>query len=459
MNIRDVYIIMIGILFLGNVQMGAQAVSLNSISAKTPLPGVSTAMQSESFWLAKLSPETDKAISEKEIDVLNRIYAKKEKALNMPEDLPGEYSGTWLKETILKEFTDFSKKKLYDENGKAISADFWKDLRENLSLESIPPKFVTGYGVLSQFASLRVLPTDRNLNSRPGDIHFDQAQQSGYETGTAHVIYHKSKDGKWLYAQNRSYRGWYKLDAMAICDLEAYKLYAIQDPKVVVSSVRTSVFGDKGTNKQEMGSLRMGAILPQSRTGTDQHYNAVYYPIRTAKGELQTQVCFLPKTDSAAGFLVLNRQNAIIQAFKLLNQSYDWGDKNGAWDCSSLVQSVYQCFGLYLPRNGNEQANALYGIAAFSHETASAKEKTIIDKAIPGLSLVRMPGHIMIYIGSHEGKAFVLHDVHAYLEPTKNSGDKTILINKTVVSDLHLGKGSQKGSWLQRVNAVVGLGF
>ncbi|MDZ4120826.1 MAG: NlpC/P60 family protein, partial [Candidatus Cloacimonadaceae bacterium] len=154
------------------------------------------------------------------------------------------------------------------------------------------------------------------------------------------------------------------------------------------------------------------------------------------------------------GYSDYTARNVLDVAFSMLNQPYGWGDSNGDWDCSSLLKAIYGVFGIHLPRNGGNQEKAGTLVESYDKISAADKEKSIMAKATAGLTMVRMPGHIMLYIGSHAGKAYVLHDVYGYSAPV-DGGDKVFVINRTVVTDLQPGSGSKRGSWLSRVNSIV----
>jgi hypothetical protein len=66
-----------------------------------------------------------------------------------------------------------------------------------------------------------------------------------------------------------------------------------------------------------------------------------------------------------------------------------------------------------------------------------------------------MKGHILLYIGSIGDALFVIHAAHGYRVPDEQTGeDRFIRLNRVVVSDLALGKGSRRGSLCERLISV-----
>ncbi len=134
------------------------------------------------------------------------------------------------------------------------------------------------------------------------------------------------------------------------------------------------------------------------------HYYLVKIPVRTKSGTCAFTDAYLAKTDAFSGFMPYTARNVLIQAFKLQGTNYGWGDMNGDWDCSALMRSLFSVFGFDFPRNGGEQENAGIKLHSFTTaETVEARKKIIVDKAIPAITMLRMQGHIMLYLGEVNG--------------------------------------------------------
>ena len=85
------------------------------------------------------------------------------------------------------------------------------------------------------------------------------------------------------------------------------------------------------------------------------------------------------------------------------------------------------------------------------------KNKEIIDNTISALSLLYLPGHIMLYIGEENNKPYIIHAIWG-TETTLNETEKAVsFINKVVVSSLNVGENSTKGTLLHRITKVNSL--
>ena len=113
---------------------------------------------------------------------------------------------------------------------------------------------------------------------------------------------------------------------------------------------------------------------------------------------------------------------------------------------------IFACFGFSLPRNGLQQAKVSKLIHGFEPMDSEAKrERIIIQKGLPAISLLRMEGHIMLYLGESGGKAYAIHDTWGFRKPGADGKNEIYVINKTVVSDLYLSQNSLRGSLLKRL--------
>ncbi len=163
----------------------------------------------------------------------------------------------------------------------------------------------------------------------------------------------------------------------------------------------------------------------------------------------------------------LTRSALLREAFTRLGTRYGWGGAGGGLDCSRLMLETFWRFGLPLPRNSAQQAHA--GTFTVKLEGASEAEKlALLDAALRhGVVLGRMPGHILLYLGRDERhRPMALHAFSEYLVPCEARNregvplETAMRVDRVTVSDLSLGAGSHKGSFLERLTelAVFGRG-
>jgi len=128
---------------------------------------------------------------------------------------------------------------------------------------------------------------------------------------------------------------------------------------------------------------------------------------------------------------------------------------SGGRDCSRFIMDLFNVFGILIPRNSNLQAKM--GISLGPLEGKTVEEKKILDRAIPLATLLRMPGHIMLYLGKHEEKHYAIHSIWG-IQKKGPSGIQTQKIGKVAVTDLNLGKGGPDGSLLHRLTEIQLIG-
>ncbi len=416
------------------------------------MQGVNPEMYKADFWINKLVEPDKTILNTKQIEALNRRIATADETVNLWEEKPGTIEGNLIRRQIETNLKSINEQKLTLKNGKAFDAQYIAKLRRETNLDAIPALINPRFAVLTGFASQRLLPSRDALITTGGESSFDRLQNSAYEIGTPHIVYHESTDGKWIYAQSSTYSGWYPTEVLAFCSYDEWVIYHKPSKFIVITSPKAMIYSNPATTEAHE-FIRMGNTLPLLVETGD--FFEIQVPKRNPKGSLFQSKGYIKKTDANLGYLTYSSQNVLNIAFKMINQAYGWGDQNADWDCSSFVKAVYGVFGIHLPRDGGNQENAGSKIISYTKENSIQREKSLIQKATAGISLVRMPGHIMFYIGSHDNKAFVLHNVYAYREKPAGGNEKTVLINRTVVSTLDPGVGTRRGSWLARLTSVV----
>ncbi|MDR0408748.1 MAG: C40 family peptidase, partial [Campylobacteraceae bacterium] len=183
--------------------------------------------------------------------------------------------------------------------------------------------------------------------------------------------------------------------------------------------------------------LKVGTILPISGYQNKQYKAFIITTGKDAKG-VATNVTI--SEEFAKPFpLELNAPHAKQIIDELLDENYGWGGLYANRDCSAFTKDFFSVFGIWLPRNSLAQKNtALY--FDVSNLTAAQKEQKLKELGQPYLTLIYLPGHIMLYVGEIDNRAVVAHNIWGI--KTKDNG--RYIIGKSIISDLYLGENVSK---------------
>lgn len=80
-------------------------------------------------------------------------------------------------------------------------------------------------------------------------------------------------------------------------------------------------------------------------------------------------------------------------------------------DSSATIRDLYAPFGTWLPRHSEDQAREEGVFIDMKDLSPEEKESMILKHGIPYLTLLWTEGHIMLYIGNHEGKPLIFHNI------------------------------------------------
>jgi hypothetical protein len=338
---------------------------------------------------------------------------------------------------------------------------FWNELRNNLNQESVKENSRMLFGLIVKRTDIRVFPAEELSLSTPHHDEFDRFQHSSISPGSQIGIYHFSKDKEWAYVQTPFIRGWARIHDLTIAK-ERKEVLDYEDAKdrLVVTGNLIHVFGDPSL-QQPIILAQMGDSFPLlSILGGGKITNALYVidiPSREDNGLLTIQKGYIrADEDVHRGFLPYTQENIARQAFKMLDHPYGWGDRFGGRDCSRFIMDLFRTFGILMPRNSKEQATV--GMDLGPVEGKSIKEKRkILDQAIPLATILRLPGHIMLYLGKDKGKHYAIHSIWG-IQKSGGPGPKLEKIGRVVVSDLSLGGSGLNGSLLTRLTDIRFIG-
>lgn len=282
-------------------------------------------------------------------------------------------------------------------------------------------------------ADLRVLPTDDpsfgDLAEAGEGYPFDYAQESLVAANTPVLILQTTQDGAWDLILTNSDLGWIKVQNIANVDNKFIQKWQTGNYAVIIKD-RVSVFDDKHLFRFK---ANIGWVFPFEKQKiliaiADENQNAL---IRTAEIDPQ-QLTLLP--------LSLTPKNIATIVNNLLGVQYGWGDLLGYRDCSSTMMNLFAPFGIWLPRNSADQAH-MGNFIDLKNLSAEQKTKKIISEGIPFLTLLHLPGHIVLYIGQHDGQAYILHNFWGLHTQNFWGRKGRAVVGETAITSLDLGKG------------------
>lgn len=421
-------------------------------AAPTLLPGTIAEMNSPGYWIGR-HPAPDRLVLDGAgVAALNALIRERK----LVRDLSAltEVSGESLRTELSSAVDWIGRLAVYQESGHRVDSSFLSPLDALEDRSSIPDAVSPICGFLVRRTDLRVLPTAAALYDEPRDRFIDNLQASSLEPGTPVAVLHRSRDEKWVYAATELASGWLPADAVASASADAFRARLARTDRFVVVAARADLYEDPLLTRS-CGFLRMGTTLPAAAEPSSLGAVAALLPGRDGNGNLEERTVWIDASQVNRGFLPYTARTVYRQAFALLNAPYGWGGTFGERDCSQFLCEVFSTVGVVLPRNSSAQAKVGIPLEGFGASVDEAeKSRLLAAEGLPGATILRLPGHIMLYLGSVDGKPYVIHSTWAYRERRVFS-DVQRLINRVAVSNLDLGTGSSRGSHLGRLTTAT----
>lgn len=354
----------------------------------------------------------------------------------------------------------FKSRTIYGENNLPLPDGWLAEMKRTSDIDNYPSMHLRA--ITTSNASMRVLPTHRPLfynPSQPGEgFPFDYLQNSLVPAGTPVLITHMSQDNQWVLAETDYAAGWMRWTEIATVDQDFMQIY--ENGSLAGFTVdETSVLTDKGLFLFEG---RVGMSLPlKSETGLSAFYD-VFAPVRDKNGDAHLVTVRIAKDKmSVMPFQpTQNKMASLLNA--MMGQKYGWGGLYENRDCSALLKDFFSGFGIFLPRNSRQQAQAGYFIP-MQGISAQAKMDLISEHGRPWLTILYMPGHVMLYIG-HDAvldEPVIYHSMwglRTWRPFSANHG--RWIIGRTVITSLQPGKEMRdiarpEGLLLERITGMV----
>ncbi len=384
--------------------MSAQ-VQRNKYHIARNVKGVTDKYAAPGFWLADKKKAAGRLLTEEEIRAYNRQICDTEgcKVTDITK-LPETVTKRQVSELIASyEMPDH---RFLD--GVPITDGQREALMEKRNLKALQDggNVRVQYGIIVRETAVRTFPTLAALTEAAGDRDFDYFQETTLKVGEGVWIYHTDQKGTWLFVQTKNYAGWIKKETVAFCSGKKMTDYLTgTDFAIVTKPVTLQLEG-------EDFRLAMGCRLPVKKDWSGK-IQMILRPVSDG-GELAYNMLPMNEIEYADGYLPYTTAFVLDQAMKLLNINYGWGGKDGLLDCSSVVLSVYECFGFSLPRNTSDMEK-LQGHRLDVAGMSEKEMRKVLGNILPG-SLLLMKGHVMIYLGMKEDTVYALHAFTKYLD-------------------------------------------
>ena len=318
----------------------------------------------------------------------------------------------------------------YGENRRRVPEKILDELLVNCDLAHFPSMNSRAIAIFP--ASLRVLPTARPFFVVADDFPFDALQNAGLKMNEPLRVLHISADGVWAFAETSDANGWVPMRDIGFIRESQATEWARGAHVVIVKDFAPI------RNRQEQFALRVkaGTLFPLAREDSDAY--EVFVAVRSANNGVREISVRVPK-DSARRFpLEMNAEDVALIGNELIGKSYGWGELYQDRDCSSLMRDFFLPFGIWLPRGSYNQIHSGKSIS-FSGLSTGEKERLIIEKGIPFRTILYMKGHIMLYVGSENGKALIFQSL--WKVKVKDADGRVVkqIVGKAVITTLTPG--------------------
>lgn len=341
----------------------------------------------------------------------------------------------------------YSKMDVYSENLTPISKEWFDAIIEQSNFK----KFDTlrKKAITINNSHLKVFPTISKIFYNPkkaGEgFPFDYNENSSIKLNTPLFISHLSKDKLWAYVESSMASGWIAVSDIAFVDKKFIKIFK-NNKYFIATKDHTNIY----KNGYLLNSVSLATLFPKARKGfiiasKDYKNNAFIRVID-------------PNSNFAKLGINFNLQNIEKLSTQLIGERYGWGGLLENRDCSLMIKDFYAPFGIFLQRNSGMQRNDGKSLD-ISNLSNQEKKEFIIKNATPFKTLIYLPGHIMIYIGSLDKEPLVFHNMWGVKTLDKNGNYGRDIIGKAVVTTLTPGSEvknySDKYSILSRVKSIT----
>lgn len=325
----------------------------------------------------------------------------------------------------------------YGENKRKRTRDWYNKLLQNEALDNYPNALYRAITVRN--SSLRALPTARPHFNKPGGDSdgwpFDNLQRSSVAANTPIFVCHLSADKTWALVETSFTFGWMQVDDFGRVDDNFVNQWE-SGRYAVITRDQTRIFYQSG---QFALNSSLGHRFPL--VGETPEKLEILVAVTGVMSDCAViKKSHVARDAAAVSPLRLTSLNVVKIANELIGEPYGWGGLYGNRDCSSMTRDFFSVFGLWLPRHSEDQVKEVGTYIDLQGMTSEQKEKVIMEKAIPYLTLIWRKGHVMLYIGAKDGQPLIFHNVWGVRTKDLRGYEGRKIIGQAVITTLHPGR-------------------
>jgi len=247
-------------------------------------------------------------------------------------------------------------------------------------------------------------------------------------------VLHTSKDGAWkLVITPYDLLGW--VQTKNIASIDASRIRDWESKPYITAIARLATVEDQ--KGQFFYLTRIGQLFPIIKQGIS--YDKILVAVKDSDGKAILKMARIPRKAVQPWPISATANHIAKLANHFTGEPYGWGDLYGYRDCSSTTKDLFAAFAIWLPRNSSIQAKTGQWIP-FTKLSNSQKQQRIIQKGIPFFTLIHAPGHIMLYVGAKDHRAYIFHSpwgLHTKNTITHKLGRD--IIGRAVIMPMDLG--------------------
>jgi cell wall-associated NlpC family hydrolase len=283
---------------------------------------------------------------------------------------------------------------------------------------------------------------------------FDNLQYSAIAANTPVFISHISKDRAWVLVESHYGVSWLPAGDVAYVDQPFVDAWETGE-YITLMKDDVSIIDESGIFRFK---APLGSLFPKA--GGEAESYRIKIAANDGHNKAVLKIASVSKRSAAGKPLRLTTANIAAVTRELMNETYGWGGMYRNRDCSALIKDMFAPFGLWLPRNSGEQAASGAVFVDLTNLSPAAKEKIILEKGKPFLTLLWLRGHIMLYIGRYKDQPVVFHSMWGIKTRSILGKEGRKIIGRAAVTTLHPGIelpdiDLSRGDLLDRIEGIV----